>query len=123
MCVSNAGFQNQAIKDWLAKKENYRGKRWDADKLGPLMVNGCENDKGRNNSSCTCSNCKAWDAKNAELLTKYSADLIHSKKISQLQTKMHSLSDRYAKFWLVLQAKAQKYEPNAKVFGLAYSAY
>jgi len=64
-------------------------------------INGCENDKTAADPSCTCPACRAWD----------------------VSGNSDSLSNRYARFWLALQAEGRKHDPEATVIGLAYAGY
>lgn len=118
MCVSNPDFHDQVIDDWLVRR-----KKWNADRMGPRMVNGCENDKRAVDPSCTCDACRAWDPANARTLTGDNVDLIDSEKKSKTVRARHSLSDRYARYYLALQEKARKHDPDARVFSLAYADY
>jgi len=64
-------------------------------------INGCENDKTALDPSCNCEACRAWDSSEGTV----------------------SLSNRYARFWLALQAEGRKHDPEATVIGLAYAGY
>jgi hypothetical protein len=64
-------------------------------------INGCENDKTAMDPPCNCPQCRAWDISGSSA----------------------SLSNRYARFWLALQAEGRKHDPEATVFGLAYAGY
>lgn len=115
MCVSNAGLQDQVVQDWLARRKSTPGLPW---------INGIENDKRVQDPACQCVVCKSWDSANSEVLTNLDPFLLDAQantpqgKGPDVET---SLSDRYAKYWLALQKKGEKYDPQATVVGYAYS--
>jgi hypothetical protein len=102
----------QIIADWWAQIEAHPSLPW---------INGCENDKTAQDPSCMCEHCRAWDPPNAPLIPNQ-----EKRKAAIGDTSdrpMVSLSDRYCKFWMALQKEGEKYDRNAKVFGLAYADY
>jgi hypothetical protein len=103
MCVSSRGLHKQIITDWLRARRP--DKPW---------INGAENDRTEKDPSCGCEACRAWDAKDAESRQR---DAGFPRPLAGLH------SDRYAKFWLALQAEARKHDPDATVIGYAYSDY
>ena len=114
MCVSNQDLQKQAIADWLELRKKDPTKIW---------INGAENDRRLEDSPCTCPNCRAWDAKNPPKSSAPSPFLIASDKTKESdKTDSISHTDRYAKFWLALQAEGRKYDPEATVVAYAYGA-
>jgi hypothetical protein len=101
MCVSNAGFQQEIIRRWLAKCA--------ARPDNPPNINGCENDvMGR----CGCPACKAWDPPRAD-----------EKRYPPRFSEYGIVSDRYARFWRTLQELAARHDPEAIVAGYAYVNY
>lgn len=115
MCVSNPGLHKQIVADWLNTKAANPDFIW---------INGAENDRRDEDKCCSCKDCRAWDPKNPQILNEESVNLVESDK-AKAQKKMPSisLSDRYAKFWLALQAEGKKHDPNATVVGYAYGEY
>ncbi|MFA5240586.1 MAG: DUF4838 domain-containing protein [Phycisphaerae bacterium] len=99
MCVSNPELHKQIIQDWVNNQRSYKGP----------FINGTENDRREENSSCLCDRCKAWDP----------AGMVYPKE----QLLHNNLSDRYARFWLALQKEGEKYNPDATVLGYAYANY
>jgi len=145
MCVSNPDLHKQMIADWTGyRKEHELVRR--GGKIGSglgWMVNACENDTC---AGCTCPGCRALDAKDPRfenhdywrgvLFTDPSV-LTNPSKSNPMFGKVRyqaaqpdskgrpapSLSDRYARFYLALQKEAEKVDPQAVVFGYAYSNY
>ncbi|MFA6101865.1 MAG: DUF4838 domain-containing protein [Victivallaceae bacterium] len=112
MCVSNPEFHKQIVQDWVNKQQSYKGP----------FINGAENDRRVQDSSCLCDRCKAWDPAG----TVYDTQIITVDAAGEAPagTEMHNnLSDRYAKFWLALQKEGGKYAPDATVLGYAYANY
>jgi hypothetical protein len=109
LCVSNKNLHKQIIADWTSYRSPVQN-----------LVNGNENDKRENDQSCHCDSCKAWDSKVVRYAPKnpwLSGDNTVNNGLATVK------SDRYAKFYLALQAEAQKIDPNAEVIGLAYADY
>ena len=105
MCVSDPGLQNEIIERWTARYRNYPGI--------PSFVNACENDIL---GQCACERCRALDGQPpADYLKYYSPS---SKMVGS-----RFVSDRYAHFWLSLQERAAKINPEANVIGYVYFNY
>lgn len=116
MCVSNAGLQDQIIADWVEQREKEPYRQW---------INGCENDRRDIDLPCYCEQCRAWDSKLASKVSDGNQWFIQSPKPDGTQDdeEERAVSDRYAKFWMELQKKGEKIDPNAMVYGLAYAGY
>lgn len=99
MCVSNPGFHEQIIANWLEDRKQRPGEN--------LTINGCENDVY---GICSCPTCLSWDVERPE------------KPISE-RYEAKCVSDRYARFWLTLQQMGAKHDPEAIVTGYAYVNY
>ncbi|MCE5236935.1 DUF4838 domain-containing protein [bacterium] len=99
MCVSNPGFHQQIIQNWLADRKQKPGEN--------LTINGCENDVY---GMCSCPTCLSWDVERPE------------KAISE-RYDAKCVSDRYARFWLTLQQLGSQHDPEAIVTGYAYVNY
>jgi hypothetical protein len=99
MCVSNPGFHQQIIDNWLTA--------WREDPTHNQSINCCENDVY---GICSCPTCLSWDVERPD------------KPISE-RYEAKCVSDRYARFWLTIQQIAAKYDPNAVVTGYAYVNY
>ncbi len=115
MCVSNPDLHKQIIADWLGQR-----------KAGLPWINGAENDKRGNpdDPPCTCEKCRAWDPVHPQILSSAAINLIDTdKKETSASAPEISLSDRYARFWLALQAEGRKHDPEATVVGYAYAGY
>lgn len=99
MCVSNPGFHQQIIDNWLEERKQRPGEN--------LTINGCENDVY---GLCQCPTCLSWDVERPEkpISDRYDAKIV---------------SDRYARFWLTLQQLGAKVDPDAIVTGYAYVNY
>jgi uncharacterized protein DUF4838 len=112
MCVSNTGLHKQIIEDWLKQRKNRPDLPW---------INGCENDRTQEEPPCMCEKCKSWDAGKSSY-SEANPWLIQNGKNKRIKYPQ-VLSDRYARFWLALQKEARKYDPEAMVYGFAYSTY
>lgn len=112
MCVSNPGLHKQIIVDWLAQRAEHPSLSW---------INGAENDKANQDPSCTCEVCRSWDPPGALPIKNQAERKAAIKDTSDRP--MVSLSDRYARFWLALQAEGRKRNPGATVLGYAYADY
>ncbi len=110
MCVSNPGLHRQIIEDWLVRRKEMPRLPW---------INGAENDKTSKDPNCVCEACRAWDSPNSPLLANQPERKELVKDTSDRP--MVSLSDRYARFWLALQAEGEKHDPKATVIGYAYA--
>lgn len=105
MCVSNPDLQRQIVSLWKAEGG--------ARSQGPSYVNAVENDIL---GLCACERCRAWDGPppaDYEKFTSEKSKLAGSRFVS----------DRYARFWLVIQQEAAAVNPEATVIGYAYFNY
>ncbi len=140
LCVSNPDLHEQIVNNyWKLYQgylERYREKHGTDPKLDTYArqntIAVCENDTP---GMCTCDQCRAWDPADPVFdehpywSKKIFPDV--SERFSALAAvdgggtdgKTPSLSDRYAKFYLAVQKKAQKYNPDINVFGYAYVNY
>ena len=134
MCLSSAAFQEKAIERWLASTQS-KAKPWYVP-----CVNCCDNDSP---GMCICEGCRAWDAKSDDRFAKNEYWNLSYKGpfrsrgrfrlITSVQwgedgdTKVRpvqpSLSDRYAKFYNTVLAKARRHVKDAEVYGYAYANY
>ncbi len=135
MCVSQAAFHKQIVNDWQKNPE----RKPDHIPYRPL-VNVCENDVP---GMCVCDACRAWDAPDPGFAaspywalkpdghplrsqgrfvglakTEWGEDGVLPGSVEP-----PSVSDRYAKFYLAVQAEARKVDPAAAVIGYAYANY
>ncbi|MCE5237095.1 DUF4838 domain-containing protein [bacterium] len=114
MCVSNPGFIRQKIADWAARRSPDRP-----------HVDASENDTpGR----CTCPQCLALDEPDPDSKVPFDQRAAEATRRfeagdPQWVEALGSLSDRYARTYLALQAEAQKVDPEAIVMGYAYANY
>lgn len=88
-------------------------------------IDASENDTS---GKCTCQKCLAWDVLDPELEVPWAERLERAKRAFEAgETDWHlflgSLSDRYARFYLAVQAEAEKIDPEATVLGFAYANY
>ncbi len=120
MCVSNPEFHKQIVADWL-EDTGYR-------KRTPRRpwINCAENDKHGDpmDPPCHCPNCQAWDVIDVEAgdhILDPSPDIDPGKGLTPVMRR--SLSDRYAKFYLAVQAEARKHDPDAIIVAYAYAGY
>ena len=134
MCVSNPDLHRQMIRDWQGYRDRHELVPRGGKVMGGLgwMLNACENDTC---AGCTCDACRAWDAPDPRfeahdywngsrfitepgLGTRYQAA-----RPDDDGDPPPELSDRYARFYLTLQQKAQRIDPGVVVTGYAYSNY
>jgi len=109
MCVANPGFHRQVVEDW---KKNRTYLPW---------VNVAENDT---EGKCVCADCLAWDRHaKGEKVSLEAARAAFRAGEPGWAAHLGSLTDRYAKFYLAVQAEAQKTDPQAVVLGYAYANY
>ena len=113
MDVSNPALHQQIVADWLVQRVQKPSLKW---------INGIENDKTANDPACTCEVCRSWDPKN-NVDTAGNPWLAGQEDGQAVGGTRKSLSDRYAKFWLALQAEGRKHDPDATVIGYAYADY
>lgn len=114
MCVSNPKLWEMQLAP--IKKYAQQGARG-------LWINACENDGS--GGFCTCPRCRAWDADpNAELVSlpkvEDGSDVDAAGGDPDLP---ECLSDRYARWYNELAARARKFDPEAQVIAYAYSRY
>lgn len=115
MCVSNPGLHKQIIADWLESRKKDPSLPW---------INGNENDRRTEDPSCQCDRCRSWDPQKPQIVSGANPYLVASGKGDDAKASPAiSLSDRYAKFWLALQAEGRKHDPEATVVGGAYGDY
>ncbi len=98
MCLSNPQLQDELVRLWL---EQYKKSPF------PLALNVSEADR---NGCCYCENCLAMDGEDVRGPTR-----------RYQQPK--NISERVAKFALILQEKARKYVLDAQVIYFAYHGY
>lgn len=102
LCVSNPELRQRIFEEWH--------EAWKNDPAANSALRACPNDS---RSYCTCPACRAWDSPEMAALT---ADQIYASPDA-------ILSDRYAKFWSDLAARATAVDPKAVVTGYAYRSY
>ena len=105
MCVSNPELQDEIVARWAAK--------YGKNSIGPSFLNACENDTL---GQCTCEKCKALDGPAPVDYLKYYSP-------SSKMAGSRFVSDRYAHFWLSLQERAARINPEANVIGYVYFNY
>ena len=123
MCVSEPGFHRAIVEHWQRTRSPQRP-----------FIDASENDT---NGRCTCPRCLAWDEPDPELNVPWAERLECARKAFAAgehggdvsagskgwEKMLGSLSDRYAKYFLAVQAEAQKVDPGAVVLGYAYANY
>ncbi len=115
MCVSNEGLHKQIIADWLEQRKRSPDRPW---------INGCENDRRAEDKPCQCEICLSWDVAGTGPASKNPWLVGSDKERAEGHARNdQSVSDRYAKFWLALQAEGRKHDAKATVLGLAYAGY
>jgi hypothetical protein len=105
MCVSNPELQDQLVSLWAKKRSTKPG--------AVNFINAVENDIL---GLCTCEKCRALDGPAP-------GDYLKFYSPSSKMANSHFVSDRYAHFWLGVQERAAKIDPNATVIGYAYFNY
>ncbi len=134
MCVSNPGLHEQMIRDWQGYRDLHELVPRGGKVMGGLgwMLNACENDTA---AGCTCEACRAWDAPDprfeahdywngSRFITDAGSDARYqAARPDDDGDPAPELSDRYARFYLTLQDKAEEIDPGVVVFGYAYSNY
>ncbi len=97
MCVSNEELQDFIVKQWDGKSVL---------RLGPVDRPG----------RCNCGNCRAWDGPQpAE--PPWFAERVYKTERRAQEHFAGATSDRYARFWKIIQQKAAKRNPHALVSG------
>lgn len=114
MCVSEPNFHRAIVEHWRRTRTPQQP-----------FIDASENDT---DGKCTCPRCLAWDAPAPELAEAWSNRLDRARKAFAAGDKdwdnlLGSLSDRYAKYFLAVQAEAEKTDPGAVVLGYAYANY
>ena len=114
MCISNPDFIGEIIRHWQATRSE----------ANPY-IDASENDTP---GKCTCDRCMAWDVEDPELEVPWPERLAHAKQAFEAGDKdwaamLGSGSDRYARFYLEVQAEAEKTDPEAVIMGFAYANY
>ena len=134
MCVSNPALHRQMITDWQGYRTLHELVPRGGKVMGGLgwMLNACENDTC---AACTCERCRAWDAPDprfekhnywngSRFITEPGLDTRYqAARPDGDGDPAPELSDRYARFYLTLQNKAEKVDPGVVVIGYAYSNY
>jgi hypothetical protein len=105
MCVSNPELHAQIVANWEAKRSRAPGV--------PAVINACENDIL---GLCTCAKCQAWDGPAPDDYLKYYSP-------TSKMAGSRFVSDRYARFWLAIQQRAARTDPNVTVIGYVYFNY
>jgi hypothetical protein len=95
MCVSNPEFQDFVIEQWNGDEVL---------RVGPVDRPG----------RCVCENCRAWDGPQPDPPPWFAERLYLSDRRSE-GLFAGSTSDRYARFWKILQEKAERKNPNVLV--------
>lgn len=121
MCVSQPAFWKQIVDDW----KNPRIRPWFeimyADRYLCCSVNDTP-------GLCMCESCRAWDAPDERFETsrywsgKMAPKINDRSEIGSSKTGP-ALSDRYARYYLAVQAEAQKVNPDVIVTALGYWNY
>jgi hypothetical protein len=106
MCVSNPEFQKKIVELW-------REKRATMGTDGPSFINAVENGIM---GLCECENCKAMDGPEPVNYMKYYLP-------NHKMTGSRFVTDRYAKFWLAVQAEAAKTDPDVTLIAYNYFNY
>jgi len=105
LCVSEPALWDQIVRDWEEGRKKRPG----------INLNLCENDTP---GLCTCARCEAWDPPGAATVA------IGAEVVGQVGgQELRSLSDRYAKFYLAVQDRARRIDPDVRVFAYAYTNY
>jgi hypothetical protein len=95
MCVSNESLQDFVVEQWDG---------------GPFLLLGPVDRPGR----CVCENCRAWDGPQPDPIPWF-AERIYKTDYRSQELMAGSTSDRYARFWKAVQAKAAKRNPDVLV--------
>ena len=97
LCVTNEELQDLIVA------------RWDGEsvlRLGPVDRPG----------RCTCAECRAWDGPQPDLVPWF-AEMVYQTDPRARDVFAGVTSDRYARFWKVIQEKARKRNPDVVVSG------
>ncbi len=114
MDVSEPAFHRQIVENWLET-------RTEADP----HIDASENDTP---GKCTCETCMSWDVPDPNQEVTWDERLQHAREAFEAGERdwakhLGGLSDRYARYYLAVQAEARKHDPDAVVMGYAYSNY
>lgn len=113
MCLSEPAFHRQIIDNWQASGASG-------------YINCAENDTA---TKCTCPNCMAWDVPDPDVAIPWEQRLTYATNAfnnaqPEWYTYLGSMSDRFAKYLLAVQAEAQaRGYADAAVIGYAYANY
>lgn len=114
MDVSEPAFHRAIVENWLRTRT-----------ADDPNIDASENDTpGR----CVCERCLSWDEPDPDLEVPWDQRLDYARAAfaagePRWERYLGSLSDRYARFWLAVQAEARKHDPEAVVMGYAYANY
>lgn len=97
ICVTNEELQDFIVKQWDGKSVL---------RLGPVDRPG----------RCTCAACRAWDGAQPEKIPWF-AKIVYETEPRAKDVFAGATSDRYARFWKVIQEKARKRNPDVVVSG------
>ncbi|QYM78552.1 DUF4838 domain-containing protein [Horticoccus luteus] len=106
MCVSNPEFQHKIVELW-------RERRAKDGSAASHYLNAVENGIM---GLCECDNCRALDGPQPDDFLDYYA------RTSKMMGS-HCVTDRYAKFWLAVQAEARKTDPDVTLVVYNYFNY
>lgn len=114
MDVSEPAFQHAIVENWLATRT-----------ADDPNIDASENDTC---GKCICERCLSWDVPDPDLEVPWEERLEHARTAfaageGDWWRYLGSLSDRYARFWLAVQAEARRHDPEAVVTGYAYANY
>ncbi|OQA80972.1 MAG: hypothetical protein BWY31_03862 [Lentisphaerae bacterium ADurb.Bin242] len=126
LCLSNPGLHSQTVSDW----EERPPKTASARPFLSVMLNDTP-------EMCTCPACRAWDFPDPAFKTSEywgKGKVLSYRERWQLSKASWgeqgasgsgepSLSDRYARFCLAVQAEARKSDPDVTLIGYAYTNY
>ncbi len=107
MCVTNPGLHDRIVENWQLKK--------------PKTINLNENDSS---GSCVCAACLAAD--NSSIPDKIRLERATKRfnnKEKGWENELGSVSDRYSRFYLAVQQKADLIDPEHHIMGLVYANY
>lgn len=105
MCVSNPEFQRKIVELWRERREKQGA--------GTHYLNVVENGIM---GLCECDNCRALDGPQPDDFLRYYA------RTSKMMGSRF-VTDRYAKFWLAVQAEARKTDPDVTLVVYNYFNY
>ncbi len=120
MCVSQPALWDQIVKDWVSGGQSQRGN---------AIIKIGENDSA---GACTCEGCRTWDAPDPRFdRSRYwsgnvcGEELVRTNRfqLPGVGRDAPSLSDRYARFFLAVQRRAEQVRPDARVAGFVYANF